>query len=235
MAGSLSRAQVRSYTECGFLSPLPAISEGEAGAVLKQLRATETQFGPLARVMTDDTHLMLPCLDQLMRDPRILDAVESLIGPDIVCCGGQLFVKEPGAANFLSWHQDGCYWGLMSRDVVTAWLALTPSGPDNGCMRVLPGSHSARLPHAETFAPANMLSHGQAAMVDVQPHDAVDLVLKPGEISLHHSLTVHGSEPNRASYPRIGFAIRYTAAHIHQRRTDGGSVVLVRGTSPADA
>jgi ectoine hydroxylase-related dioxygenase (phytanoyl-CoA dioxygenase family) len=123
----------------------------------------------------------------------------------------------------------------MSRDIVTAWVALTPSGVDNGCMRVLPGSHKTRLPHIETFARGNMLSHGQAASVEVRPGDSVDLLLKPGEMSLHHSLTVHGSEPNRASYPRIGFAIRYTAAHIHQRKSDGGGAVSVRSNNRVSA
>lgn len=234
MTGSLSPAEVQTYVASGYLSPLSAISAAEAAAVLSELRASEAIHGPLARVMTDDTHLMLPCLDRLMRDPRILDAVESLIGANIVCCGGQLFVKEPGAPSFLSWHQDGCYWGPMSREIVTAWVALTESTPENGCVRVLPGSHHARLPHVETFAPGNMLSHGQAIM-EVGPEEAVDFVLKPGEMSLHHSLTVHASNPNLTNQARVGFSIRYTAGHIHQRKSDGGSVVQVRNEARVSA
>jgi ectoine hydroxylase-related dioxygenase (phytanoyl-CoA dioxygenase family) len=165
-----------------------------------------------------------------VRRPHILDAVESLLGPDLLCWGSQFFNKEAGDAGYVSWHQDATYWGLSSPDVVTAWLALTPSLPENGCMRVVPGTQRAAVPHSDTYAADNMLSRGQEVAVQVDEAEAVDIVLQPGEMSLHHVLIVHGSEPNRAPYPRIGFAIRYVPTHVRQLSGEKDSALLVRGS-----
>ena len=100
----------------------------------------------------------------------------------------------------MSWHQDGTYWGLSSPDVITAWIALTPSTPQSGCMKVVPGTHRSQVPHQDTFAADNLLSRGQEIAVQVNPADAVEIVLAPGEMSLHHVLIFHGSEPNRADH-----------------------------------
>jgi ectoine hydroxylase-related dioxygenase (phytanoyl-CoA dioxygenase family) len=179
--------------------------------------------------MNQKPHLLFPWLNELVRHPKILDAVESVLGPNILCWSAQFFMKQPGDRTFVSWHQDATYWGLSRPDVVTAWVALTPSVPLSGCMRVIPGTHRTQLKHADTFNDNNLLSRGQEIAIDVDEKQAVDVVLQPGEMSLHHVLIAHGSEPNNASHPRIGFAIRYLPTDVRQIAGEADSATLVRG------
>jgi hypothetical protein len=230
MPASLSAAEAAAYRERGYHFPLRAFSAGEAAGFLARLRATEARLGgPLAGRMNQKPHLILPWVHEMVTHPAVLDAVEGVIGPDILCWGSQFFMKGAGDAAFVSWHQDGTYWGLSSPEVVTAWIALTPSVPDSGCMRVVPGTHRAQVPHADTFAKDNLLSRGQEVAVEVDEREAVDIILQPGEMSLHHVLIVHGSEPNRATWPRIGLAVRYVPTHVRQLGGEKDGALPVRG------
>jgi ectoine hydroxylase-related dioxygenase (phytanoyl-CoA dioxygenase family) len=141
-----------------------------------------------------------------------------------------IFPKYPRDPGYISWHQDGTYWGLDSTDVVTAWVALTDSVVENGCMRVVPGSHRRPiLPHRDTYAADNRLSRGQEIEVPVDERDAVDVVLQAGEMSLHHVNIIHGSNPNPSDGSRIGFAPRYTTPRTRQVDGEPPTAVLARG------
>lgn len=224
-------APSQAYADKGYQFPIRVMTEADAALKLGELRRTEALVGgKLAGRMNQKPHLLFPWLDQLIRQPKILDAVEGAIGPDILCWGSQFFMKDANDPAFVSWHQDGTYWGLSSQDVVTAWLALTPSTPESGCMRVVPGTHREQVAHTDTFAETNMLSRGQEIAVQVNEADAIDIELSPGEISLHHVLIFHGSPPNRAAWPRVGFAIRYMPTHVRQLSGEKDSATLVRGT-----
>jgi non-haem Fe2+, alpha-ketoglutarate-dependent halogenase len=182
------------------------------------------------RVYMTDTHLFLEWVYRLVSLPSILDAVESVLGPNLLVWGAQFFPKLPGDHAYVSWHQDGTYWGLKPPNVTTAWLALSESNTQNGCMRVVPGTQKTpKLPQRETYAANNMLSRGQEIAVEVDEARAEDLVLKPGEISLHHIGIVHGSGPNQSTGPRIGLAIRYIAPEVKQEGPTRDIAVLVRG------
>jgi non-haem Fe2+, alpha-ketoglutarate-dependent halogenase len=159
-----------------------------------------------------------------------LDAVESVLGPNIIVWSSQWFPKMPGDKTYVSWHQDATYWGLHPPSVTTAWVALWESSPENGCMRVIPGSHKGPLlPQVETYARDNVLSRGQEIAVKVDESRAVDLVLRPGEMSLHHIGIVHGSNQNRSNIPRIGIAVRYIAPEVVQEGSERQLALLVRG------
>lgn len=231
MPGSLSAAEAEAYRRDGYHFPVRAFSAAEAEGLLGRLRATEARLGGrLEGRMNQKPHLLFPWIHAVVTHPKVLDAVESVIGPDILCWGSQFFMKGAGDAAYVSWHQDGTYWGLSSPDVVTAWIAFTPSVPESGCMRVVPGTQRAPVAHTDTFARDNLLSRGQEVAVRVDEAEAVDIVLQPGEMSLHHVLIVHGSEPNRAAWPRIGFAVRYVPTHVRQAAGAKDSAMLVRGT-----
>jgi ectoine hydroxylase-related dioxygenase (phytanoyl-CoA dioxygenase family) len=175
-------------------------------------------------------HLVFGWANRLVRHPKILDAVEDLLGPDLLVWGSGFFIKEPHDPAYISWHQDSTYWGLSHPDIVTAWVALSVSDAANGAMQVLPGSHLRdQLPHRDTFAQNNLLTRGQEVAVEVNPADAVMMPLQPGEMSLHHVRIVHGSEPNRADYRRIGFAIRYVPTYVRQTAGPKDYAMLVRG------
>jgi non-haem Fe2+, alpha-ketoglutarate-dependent halogenase len=232
MPKRLSEADVERYRRDGVIFPIRAFEPQEAEgyrARLEQLAAAEG--GKLSRSTNHKPHVLLPWLAEIVRDPRILDPVEDVLGPNILCWGSGFFWKPANDSAFISWHQDSTYWGLSHADIVTAWVAFTPSTPEAGCMRVVPGTHHReQVAHKDTFAENNLLSRGQEIAVEVDEKDAVDVVLQPGEMSLHHVRLFHGSEPNRADHPRIGFAIRYIPTYIRQTSGVRDSATLVRGT-----
>lgn len=230
MSKRLSAADVQRYRSDGILFPVDVIPAAEATDLLQRLESTERDHGGrLAGRNNQKPHLLYPWMDALVRHPAILDAVEDLLGPNLLCWGSQFFTKNAHDESFVSWHQDGTYWGLSSPDVVTAWVALTPSLPENGCMRVIPGTQRRQVPHADTFADSNLLSRGQEIAVSVDLAQAVDVVLQPGQMSLHHVLIFHGSEPNGSDLRRVGFAIRYVPTSVSQTSGIRESALLVRG------
>ena len=231
MAGSLSAAEAEAYHRRGYHFPVHAFAAAEAAGLHDRLQASEARLGGrMEGRMNQKPHLLFPWIHEVVTHPQVLDAVESVLGPDLLCWGSQFFMKRAGDAAYVSWHQDGTYWGLSSPDVVTAWIAFTPSVPESGCMRVVPGTQRAPVAHTDTFARDNLLSRGQEVAVAVDEAEAVDIVLQPGEMSLHHVLIVHGSEPNRAAWPRIGLAIRYVPTRVRQAAGARDSALLVRGT-----
>lgn len=227
----LDSAAVASYRRDGIYFPIRVMDAAQAGNMLSRLERIEAEFGGrLPARVNQKPHLLFPWLAELVRHPGILDAVESVLGPDLLCWSAQFFAKNGGDPGYVSWHQDATYWGLSSPDVVTAWVAFTPSTVQSGCMRVVPGTQHRQFAHKDTFAETNLLSRGQEIEVDVNESDAVDVILAPGEISLHHVLICHGSEPNRSSERRVGFAIRYISAEVYQTSGVLESATLVRGS-----
>jgi len=228
----LSPAQIERFNRDGVLFPIRCFPESAMdGYAAKFAAAEERDGGKLLKRHNEKPHLLMRWLNDLIRAPEILDPVADLIGPDILVWQSGFFAKKPGDGGFVSWHQDSTYWGLSSPDVVSAWIAFTPSNPSNGCMRVVPGSHTRdQLPHADTFGGDNMLSRGQEVAVEVKESDALDIVLKPGEMSLHHVRIIHGSKANTGAMPRIGFTVRYIPTHVRQVSGARDSATLVRGT-----
>jgi len=215
----------------GFHFPLVAMTRGEALAYRAKLEAHEAAHGgPLRAARRHQTHLLFTWADDLIRHPAILDAVEAVIGPDILCWVTNFFIKEAHTEDFVSWHQDATYWGLEPHDqILTAWVALTDVPVESGAMKFLPGSHRrGQLAHEDTFHEHNLLSRGQEIAVEVDEHDAVDVTLRAGEFSLHHVLLAHGSHPNTSADRRIGFAIRYIPTSVRQTKLRDAAV-LVRG------
>lgn len=226
----LTAAAVRQYQEQGYYAPVPVLSRAEAGNLRGALENFEGEAGPLAGKLRHKSHLLFTWLNDLVRHPRVLDAVEDVIGPNILCWGSSFFIKEPRNSAFVSWHQDSTYWGLDPADVVTAWVALSDSTAANGAMRVIPGSHLLdQVPHRDTFNAENLLSRGQEVMVDVDERQAVMLELAAGEMSLHHVRLIHGSDPNPSGLRRIGFAIRYIPTTVRQVAGTHDCATLVRG------
>ncbi len=203
---SLTDDAVRQYRDTGYLAPIRVLTTDQAAAIRARLETFEADAGPLAGKLRQKSHLLFTWLNDLIRHERILDSVEDIIGPDILCWGTSFFIKEPRNPAYVSWHQDSTYWGLEPADIVTGWIALSDSTTENGAMRVVPGSHTmAQVPHRDTFRPQNLLSRGQEIMVDVDAATAETLVLKAGEMSLHHVRLIHGSDPNPSDTRRIGF------------------------------
>jgi len=228
----LSAGEKEAFDRDGFHFPVRVFDPDEIAGHRARLEAFERRVGgPLRGQLRNKPHLLFRWADEIVRHPRILDAVEDVLGPDLMVWSANFFTKEASDPSYVSWHQDSTYWGLSEPDVVTAWVAFSDSVPENGCMRVMPGTHLMdQLPHVDTFAEGNLLTRGQEVQVDVNPALAVDISLQPGEMSLHHVLLVHGSEPNPSSRRRIGFAIRYVPPYVRQTAGPRDSAMLVRGT-----
>lgn len=228
--GKLPAAALRRYQDEGYFAPIRAIDPGECAALRAHIDAYEAGHGSFRKTLRNKTHLVFTWLDRLIRAPGILDAVEDVIGPNILCWGSGFFIKDAHDESFVSWHQDSTYWGLEPADIVTAWVAISDSVVENGAMRVIPGSHKLdQIAHRDTFAAGNLLSRGQEVAVNVDPAQAVPLELRAGEMSLHHVRLIHGSEPNPSARRRIGYAIRYLPTYVRQTAGTRDSATLVRG------
>ncbi|MBV9630852.1 MAG: phytanoyl-CoA dioxygenase family protein [Xanthobacteraceae bacterium] len=211
----LSDEQVRAFADNGFVSPVVAISLEEAADCRRQLEGYEAETGRSAvETIHIKGHLYFDWAWRLARHPRLIGAISDLVGPDLFIMASRFWIKDPQDRKFVSWHQDHAYFGLKPPTIITAWLALNEVTRHNGCMRAIPGSHrSGTHKHVETHDKDNLLSRGQA-LVDVDESTAVDLVLKPGEFSIHHGHLFHSSEPNTSDDRRIGFAMMFIPTHV---------------------
>jgi len=230
MGKKLSEDQVAFFEENGYLCPLDAF----AGDELLHYQRCFAEFearegGRLAGDRRNKSHLFLAWLNELVRHPAILDAVEDLIGSDILAYHAQWFVKEPHSKGFVSFHQDSAYWNLSETTALSVWVAFEDANHDNGCMQVVPGSHKHLFEHVDIRDNDNMLWRGQTAMGDVDLAKAVDMPLGAGQFSIHHGRIVHGSSANHSDRRRVGYSIRYVPTHV-ERLGPRDSAMLVRGT-----
>lgn len=214
----------------GIAFPIPVLTPEELDTVRAHYALLVDAHGGTLRSF-DRGHYYFGWAYDLATHPRILDAVASVLGDDVVVWGSLILSKPPRDEGFIAWHQDGAYAGFLGdAPAVSAWIALSDSTVESGCMRVVPGSQKTKLGHLEKGDPNNMLSHGQEIAVEVDETTAVDVQLRAGEMSLHHVDIVHGSNPNRASWWRTGFIVRYSTPRMLRA---AAPVIFARGrTSP---
>ena len=220
MATALTQEQVDGYERDGYLSPVTVFTTQEALRYRQLLEAAEAEFPEaLSGANRNNAHCNFTFLDEITHHPKLIDVVECLVGPNIVCCATVLFIKEANDPGYVSWHQDGKYMGLEPNNGVTAWVALSDSNETSGCMQVIPGSHKEGMrDHNDTFADKNILTRGQEAQ-GIDPSKAVSMPLEAGQVSFHHQQVVHSSQPNQSSDRRIGFAIQtYFSPEVRQTK-----------------
>jgi non-heme Fe2+,alpha-ketoglutarate-dependent halogenase len=227
---AIPQEALEAYHRDGYCFPVPTFSPGEVDRYHRCLEVHEARVGqPLQGNYRHKAHLLFTWVDEIVHHPKIVDAAEDVLGPDLLCWTTNFFIKEANSPGFVSWHQDAFYWGLSKDDVMTAWVALSPANLESGCMKFIPGSQlQDHLKHVDTFHKDNLLSRGQEIAVEVDEAKAVDCILNPGEMSLHHVKLVHCSGPNRSNGRRIGLALRYIPTSVKQLKTRD-SATLVRG------
>ena len=232
-----SAAVSENFLERGYLNAIPILSQDEAQEIWGEVSGSLELNGP----NRFKTHLLLPVLDEVVKNTNIIHAVYSVLGTeDILVWSSDWCIKKAHSSGFYSWHQDSTYAGMnIPEKAVTVWLALTPSTPASGCLRVVPRSHKwGQLAHESKPLNENMLSRGQHIVIGGRiadfTNEAVDLRLQPGEMSLHSFRSIHASGPNQTDHPRIGFAIRYCAADLQResRIIEKESAILVSGVKP---
>ena len=231
----LSANQLKQYKDQGFVSPINIFSKDKAKEIRSEIELIENKIpGELEKSGRYNAHLISPLLDEVTHNSKILDAVQSLIGENILVCGTTLFIKNPNEKGFVSYHQDAKYIGLEPHNWVTAWVAITDSNEKNGCMRMWSGSHKDNLrDHDQKFNEGNLLTRGQTVK-NVPKEKTTPLVLEAGQMSLHHPTVVHGSDLNKSNDRRIGFVIQsYIGTNVKQV-LGKNSVQLARGVDKSN-
>ena len=231
MTAVLTPEQIEQFNTEGYVTPVRIMDAAEAGTLRAKLEATEAaRGGKLAPTERSKAHMLFKWLDDLIRDPRVLDPIEQLIGPNILCWNTLFWIKEAQSPSFVSWHQDTKYWGLSSERVITAWLALSPASLDAGCMRVMPRTHIGDvLPHDDQYHQDNLLTRGQQITEGVDDAEAIYMPLQVGEMSLHNYRLAHASGPNNTDDRRIGVSMHFMPTETGQIVGNWDSAALVRG------
>jgi ectoine hydroxylase-related dioxygenase (phytanoyl-CoA dioxygenase family) len=225
---SLSGQHLNQYERYGIVFPVQVLSVDEVSLFRSELESVADNCGAGSLKRLDGLHLFFDWAYRLVTHDALLNAVEGILGGDILIDGTLVFYKPPQDSSYVSWHQDSVYSGWHLTPSTSAWVALTASHPSNGCMRVIPGSHKQGvLDHANARDDANLLFRGERVQT-VDESRAVDVVLQPGEMSLHHSNLIHGSNPNTSDEPRIGFIVRFVT---HRIQPQDRPLLRVRGAA----
>jgi len=227
----LTLEQVEGYGRDGYVFPIDVLSIDEVRAFRGELEAWERARGAsIDFPEKSKSYLLFDWADQLVHHPKVLDAVEDVIGPDILVYHSTLFLKEAHSSSYVRWHQDSPYFYLEPHEHVTAWVALSDASVEAGCMRVLPGSHRwGAFEHDDKPAPLNMIKRGQGISDRFDHERGTFMPVKPGQMSLHHTDLVHASGSNDSGDRRIGYAISYIPAHVRPLGNIRPSALCVRG------
>jgi hypothetical protein len=228
VAKLLSDQQQQAFRERGIVHPLQVLSRDLAEFYREQCDRLEADLGGKPRtVEVRQMHLHFPWAWELTTQQRVLDAVEDLLGPDLLIWATELFAKHPSDANVsIGWHRDGPYMGLDPARTVTAWIALSVSDLENGCMRYAPEANRKQTETVD-HRPSDHAATRQTTKNTPQG-GTIPVVLQPGEMSLHDVFVLHGSEPNLSRTKRVGFAIRFTTPHMRPL-ADRPPAILARG------
>jgi non-heme Fe2+,alpha-ketoglutarate-dependent halogenase len=231
----LTEAQLRQFNERGYVLPLPIFTAEEA-------EANRRYFDELmakARAAGHDSysingwHRHCVGIYRLLMEPRILDFVEDLIGPNIVSTMTHYFSKEPGDDKQVVWHQDASYWPLTPSKVVTVWLAIDDADEENGAMQFIPGSHRhGQIPFEHSTAEENNVLGQSVREPERFGGPPATVCLKAGQISIHTDLLLHGSAPNRSTRRRCGLTLRYMPPEVRTQAKEHAFAFLCRGADP---
>jgi len=232
MPRMLSNDQIARYHRDNVLTPLQGTSAERAHYYRGRLERYEAAHGgpPLPASALRKTHVLLPWAAELVREPRVLDAVEDVLGPDVLVFNSTFFIKEPGAPTITAWHQDATHFGLRPYEHVTAWLALSTASRESGCMQVVSGSSAlGQLHHQPQAFEHSINAGGQAIVEDFNAEPVIAVELSPGQFSLHHTLVIHSSAPNRGTDRRIGIGVSYIPTRVFHVGSRPMGATLVRG------
>lgn len=231
----LTSTQIATFRERGYLCPLDGFSPAEA------VRNRQAFDDLLARFRRDghDTyaingyHTSCRSIYDMVMHPALLDAVESLVGPDFIAWGTHFFCKLPGDPKSVAWHQDAPYWPLAPMQTVTAWIAIDDVDDSNSAMRVIPGSHRAGpLTMRPSRPEENNVLH-QTLDGPVVQEEPASIILRAGQFSLHSDLLVHGSLPNPSERRRCGLTVRYAPVTVRADSGWGVNAIRCRGDDPS--
>ena len=219
------------YDLNGFFMPVNAIPKQMAkDAAIKLEKISNNPNPKIKHPWNLQAHLLSKWIYDICTYPKVLDSIERIIGPNILIQSADIFLKPPQSIKHINWHQDANYWGLEPFELVTGWIAITDVNLKNGCMHYLPKSHlNNKINHTETLDKNSDLTRGQEIDLFIDKDKQVPVILKSGEMALHHCLLAHASGPNLTNAYRIGIAVRYLPTHVKQKEGPPISMMLARG------
>jgi hypothetical protein len=245
----LNQEQFAEYEELGFIHSIPILSEDEVEHYRAEVEKTCRAIGG-GVTRLDGLHFFFRWAWELSTHPRLLDCLEQLVGPDIVLKSTRIFYKHGRSTSYVGWHQDGVTERLEDSHSPAVFLGLTAATVENGCLRVVPRSHRMGLlqhevrPVLDAFAGDRNLTHAQprsraredelsrkVAVVPPEAHLPFDVVMRAGEMSIHHPVILHGSNSNSSDEPRIGLSASYSTPELFHGTKAG---VWARGDGPRD-
>lgn len=232
---TLSEDQVARWKHDGFLSPFPLLDKDELQTCREGLRRFEEWLGGPVNAIAEMKwrtmpYLLMPWATKLANDPRVLDAVEDLLGPDLLIYTSTFFIKEPHSPTIAAWHQDSTYYGLEPKEEITVWIALTEANESAGCMEALSFRGQPRqLRHASRVVEHSVNRASQMIVEPLDDGDPVPMPLAAGSFSMHHGLCPHRSGPNSADHRRIGLGLNYIPTHVRPAGSVKPAAMLVRG------
>jgi chlorinating enzyme len=234
MPNLLTEQQVTQYERDGYLFPLRAMDGDRAAHYRQALEAHENRLGgrltEIGGPVRFKNHLLLRWVHELVTHPTVLDAIEDVIGPDILCYTSTFFIKEPNSPAITAWHQDATYFGLHPHEHVTAWIALSESSPESGCLEFMAGGKERGVLQHQANAIEHSVNGGRQKIVEgFDITNPVMAPLQPGEFSLHHTLCLHRSAPNNGPDRRLGLGTSYIPARVRHTGTKRMPAMLVRG------
>jgi non-heme Fe2+,alpha-ketoglutarate-dependent halogenase len=218
----VTERRAEQWARDGFLPVIDVLTPEEARECRQAFDGLEREVGrETAEIQLSDRHLDREFIWRLATHPRVLEAVEAALGPDVLLLASSFFCKYPAeerGERFVAWHQDVTYWGLEPARAITAWIAIDDADVENGCMSVIPGSHRLGiLDHGKSDRAGNLLSINQEVPEELfDERRAVSMPLRAGQMSLHDGMLLHGSHPNRSNRRRCGLAVRFTTPDVRQ-------------------
>jgi hypothetical protein len=228
----LTAEEVMRYGARGFVTPLAhlpddtlaelteavdALIAANPGVRPEDLAVPHVPGGASGRLNTPE-----PLRERLLavgRHPLLVAAAAQLIGPDVILWSSHAFCKPPSTGAAVPWHQDGQYWPIRPMATCSAWIAIDASGPENGCLRVIPGSHRKGLMAHGREEDKSLALDAAVDPASFDPWLAEDIILPPGGLSFHDVHLIHGSEPNQSPRPRRAMVFRYMPATAHYDRS----------------
>ena len=229
MSRILTRQQIDFWHENGYLKPVRFASEDEMAGYIARLEDFERNYPEHVPKLDVKAHLLCGWANEMVQNPVLLDVMEDLLGPNLLLTGAAFRIKPPDGRTFAEWHQDS-YVAAIKPFFCTATLALSEYSAENGCLRVIPGSHRwGTLPMSDTGDEDSILSRPYRVTSAIDEAQAVDVLMRPGELTLQHDHTIHGSRPNRSKARRIGLLADFTTPDARKASGERESAILVRG------
>ena len=226
----LNSQQIRRFHEQGFIAPVRVFPESLAREIRERFESFENRFPEHTAKLDVKANLLCPWVAELCCYPRLLDIVEDLVGPDILCTSSNFRTKHAHSRSHAGWHQDGKYIQIEP-SLILVIVALTEFSEDSGCVRFVPGSHRwGYLSHSESNPdPDSILDRQQHITESFDDSLAVPAILSPGEMSIHQAGTIHGSRPNQADFRRVGWIADYLPTHGRVVSGKRAGAMLMRG------